>query len=74
MGTLAFCQKVLFFAGISAGEELVVEDVLRGVPEDSLQTALADAAWQSVCHEYDRIENAIRDPSRREGMRQPWLE
>lgn len=67
------------FAGVSAGDELDVEEVIQGITEkDAQQTALAKAAFQAVTSEYKQLEAAITDSGKRAAMsdvyQQPWLQ
>ena len=66
-------------AGVSAGDELNVEEVIQGISEkDAQQAALAGAAFEAVTAEYKQLEAAITDAGRREAMaevyQQPWLQ
>lgn len=67
-------------SGVSAGDELVLEDIIQGIPEEdkeAQQAALAKAAFEAVTTEYKALEAAITDPSKRAAMadvyKQPWL-
>ncbi len=65
-------------AGVSAGDELNVEEVIQDISEkDAQQAALAKAASEAVTAEYKQLEAAITDAGRREAMsavyQQPWL-
>ena len=67
------------FAGVSAGDELNVEEVVQGITEkDAQQAALAKAAFQAVTAEYKQLEAAITDSGQRAAMsdayQQPWLQ
>ncbi len=62
------------FAGISACEELKVDDIRGGTEGEQAQAALAEAAWKAVSEEYQRLLGAINDPSKRDGFQQPWRE
>lgn len=73
--------SLLWPSGVSAGNELILEDIIEGIPEDdkdAQQVALAKAAFQAVTREYKALESAITDPSKRAAMadvyKQPWLE
>lgn len=66
-------------AGVSAGDELNVEEVIQGISEkDAQQAALARAAFEAVTAEYKQLEAAITDAGRRAAMsgvyQQPWLQ
>ena len=66
-------------AGVSAGDELDVEEVIQGISEkDAQQAALAKAAFEAVTMEYKQLEAAITDSGKREEMlgvyQQPWLQ
>ena len=72
-------MQVHFSAGLSAGNELNVEEVIRDIPDkDAQQAALAMAAFDAVTEEYKQLEAAITDSSKREAMaavyQQPWLQ
>ena len=62
--------------GLSAGEELDVDSIVKDVPKDNpkaSQAVLAEAAYNAVTEEYLRVEEAIRNPSKRAEFAQPWL-
>jgi hypothetical protein len=71
-------MKVSNSAGLSAGNELNVEEVIRDIPDKNAQQAtLAKAAFDAVTEEYKQLEAAITDSSKRAAMadiyQQPWL-
>eukprot|EP00775_Hariotina_reticulata_P003542 gene3542-3811_t len=52
--------------GISVCEELDWNKVIDGIEEkEAAQQALADAAWQAACSEYQLLEKAIQQPEAR---------
>jgi hypothetical protein len=64
---------------VSAGDELIVDDIIRGIPEEdkeAQQKALAEAAFEAVTTEYKRLESVITDPTKRAEWlhvyQQPW--
>ena len=66
-------------AGVSAGDELNVEETVQGISEkDAQQAALAKAAFEAVTVEYKQLEAAITDSGKRKEMlnvyQQPWLQ
>nr|BBG28520.1 glycerol-3-phosphate-O-acyltransferase [Coccomyxa sp. Obi] len=74
-------RRLTFFVGVgvSAGDELIPEDIVRGIPDDdktAQQAALSQAAFEAVTNEYKALEAAITDPAKRAAMadvyKQPW--
>jgi glycerol-3-phosphate O-acyltransferase len=72
-------ERLVFHApvGISLCDEMDVEALLSGMEnKEERQAALASAAWEMVCNEYEIMLNAINDPANASaaGYSQPWLE
>jgi hypothetical protein len=66
---------------VSCADELVVADIIKGIPEEdkeAQQAILAEVAFEAVTTEYRALESAITDPSKRAAMadvyKQPWLD